>query len=376
MTITNEVNPTANLSITNENPRSSTARINLSDEEETALLKIQLDELRGELRQVQDLTHLTVTAFPNPPHFPSLDSPVPEYFPPSIRPPPIPLSFSNLPPVTPANVPNMHKQTPYVPDYTHTSQNPTSTQTTTAPTYPTVQHIPGAHVDTSREQYIPPVYTAGALSFTAPVTVRVPFEMDQYAEMERDAKIGEDESIINQLRSLRKEMRNMRVTRGSESLDYGDLCIHPDIGMPVGYKPPKFNIFDGTGDPHAYLRAYCDKLVGVGRNEKLMMKFFIRSLSGEAHTWYTRQDPRKWSDWQDMAGDFMNRFGFNIEITPDRFSPSNKQKKTTESFQDYARRWRMEASRVMPSLDESELSKYFIRAQEGIYFEKMMGSMG
>ena len=50
MTITNEVNPTANLSITNENPESSRERINLNDEEEIALLKLQLDELRGELR--------------------------------------------------------------------------------------------------------------------------------------------------------------------------------------------------------------------------------------------------------------------------------------------------------------------------------------
>ncbi|XP_060208582.1 uncharacterized protein LOC132635979 isoform X1 [Lycium barbarum] len=242
--------------------------------------------------------------------------------------------------------------------------------------YPTVQHIPGAHVDTFRKQYVPPVYAAGAPTFTALVTVRVPFEVDQYAEIERDAKIGEDKSIIRQLHSLRKEMRSMRVTRGSESLDYDDLCIHSDIGMPVGYKPPKFDIFDGTGDPHAHLRAYCDKLVGVGRNEKLRMKLFIRSLSGEALTWYTHQDPRKWSDWQDMAGDFMNRFGFNTEITPDRFSLSNIQKKATESFQDYARRWRIEDAQVMPPLDESELSKYFIRAQEGIYLEKMMGSMG
>ncbi|XP_060192680.1 uncharacterized protein LOC132622155 [Lycium barbarum] len=340
MTITNEVNPTANLSITNENPESSTERINLNDEEEIALLKLQLDELRGELRQVRELTHLTVTAFPNPPHFPSLDSLVPEHFPLSTRPPPIPLSFSNLPPVTPAYVPIMHKQTPYVPDYTHTSQNPLSTQTTTAPTYPTEQHIPGAHVDTSREQYVTPIYAARAPTVTAPVTVRVPFEVDQYADMERDAKIREDESIISQLHSLRKEMRSMRVTRGSESLDYDDLCIHPNIGMPVGYKPPKFDIFDGTGDPHAHLRAYSDKLVGVGRSEKLRMKLFIRSLSGEALTWYTRQDPRKWSDWQDMAGDFMNHFGFNTEITPKRFSLGNVQKK------------------------------------EGIYFEKMMGSMG
>ncbi|XP_070036748.1 uncharacterized protein [Nicotiana tomentosiformis] len=101
--------------------------------------------------------------------------------------------------------------------------------------------------------------------------------------------------------------------------------------MPIGYKRPKFDIFDGMGDPHAYLRAYCYKLVGVGRNEKLIMKLFIWSLTGEALYWYTRQDTRNWREWKDIAEDFMNRFRFNKEITPDRFALVNLQKKPSES---------------------------------------------
>ncbi|XP_070035019.1 uncharacterized protein [Nicotiana tomentosiformis] len=118
-------------------------------------------------------------------------------------------------------------------------------------------------------------------------------------------------------------MKNLQVARGSESLDYEDLCIYLDVDMSVGYKPPKFDIFDGTGDPHAHLRAYCDKLYEVGRNEKMRMKLFIRSLTGKALTWYTLQDPRNRRTWQDMVEDFMNRFRFNTEITPDRFTLVN-----------------------------------------------------
>nr|XP_033513981.1 uncharacterized protein LOC117278609 [Nicotiana tomentosiformis] len=138
-------------------------------------------------------------------------------------------------------------------------------------------------------------------------------------------------------------MKNLQVARGSESLDYVDLCIHPDVDIPIGYKPLKFNIFDMTGDPHVHLRVYCDKLVGVGRNKKLRKKLFIRSPQGEALTWFTLV---------------------------------NLQKKPSESFQEYARRWRSEVARAQPLLDDNELTKYFIRAQEGIYFEKMMGMMG
>ncbi|XP_070039434.1 uncharacterized protein [Nicotiana tomentosiformis] len=156
--------------------------------------------------------------------------------------------------------------------------------------------------------------------------------------MEGEAKYKEEELVFEQLRALRKQMKNLQVARRSESLDYEDLCIHPYVDMPIGYKPLKFDIFDGRGDPHAHLRAYCDKLVGVRKNEKLRMKLFIRSLTRDALTW--------------------------VALV-------NLQKKPSESFQEYARQWRSEAARAQPLLHDSELTKYFIRAQEGIYFEKI-----
>ncbi|XP_070040853.1 uncharacterized protein [Nicotiana tomentosiformis] len=125
-----------------------------------------------------------------------------------------------------------------------------------------------------------------------------------------------------------------------------------------------------------HLRAYYDKLVRVERNEKLRMRLFIRSLTGEALTWYTLEDPTNEREWQDKAKYFKNRFRFNTDITPDRFALVNLQQKPLESFQEYARRWRSKAARAQPPLDDSEFTKYFIRAQKGIYFEKMTDMMG
>ncbi|KAM3281285.1 hypothetical protein P3S67_028306 [Capsicum chacoense] len=76
-----------------------------------------------------------------------------------------------------------------------------------------------------------------------------------------------------------------------------------------------------------------------------------------------------------MDEDFMSNFKFNTEIVPDRFSLANIQKKPSELFQEYAWCWRTEAARIQPPLDESELFKYFIRSQEGVYFDKMMAMM-
>lgn len=91
-------------------------------------------------------------------------------------------------------------------------------------------------------------------------------------EVERDREI----------RSLNQAVKSLQITKGGEGLEFEDLCVHPDIDFPTGYKPPNIDIFDGTENPRAHLRSYCKKLMRVVKNEAIRMKLFIRSLSGEA----------------------------------------------------------------------------------------------
>ncbi|KAG5616507.1 hypothetical protein H5410_016331 [Solanum commersonii] len=223
MTDTNDFNAVANIMIPIENPEGSRNMIDIQNEEKMA-------HMEEELHQVRDLAKLSAITFP------TFKTPI--YF-------------------AKADLPNQPEQTQRAP--THGQVLPASPIA--------VRTVPEL---SNRDPTIPTC-----------TVVNVPYKVDQYEEMEKDARLEEDTSINAQLQ---------------------------DIDMPVGYKPPKFDMFDGKGDPHAHLRAYCDKLVDVGRNEKLRMK--------------------------------------------------------------------TETVRVRPPLDESELSKYFIRAQECIYFDKMMSMMG
>ncbi|KAG5599843.1 hypothetical protein H5410_031213 [Solanum commersonii] len=218
-----------------------------------AHMEQELEILREELCQVRDLAKLSATTFPTfkmPIYFPKVDLPS-------------------------ADLPNHPEQTQHAPTRSRVPPaSPTPVRTVTDlshrdPAIPTMQHLLGAHVAAPYEPHIPLVYAIGAPTFTTPVVINVPYE---YA------------SINAQLHHLRKVLKNLQVTRGTESLDYDDLCIHPDIDMPVRYKPPKFDMFDGQGDPHAHLRVYFGKLVGVGKNKNMRMKLFIRSLFGEALT--------------------------------------------------------------------------------------------
>lgn len=58
--------------------------------------------------------------------------------------------------------------------------------------------------------------------------------------------------------------------------------MHPGLEIPEFYKIPKLKTFNGIGNLIDHLRAYCDKLVGIKKNNALTMRLFIRSLSGEA----------------------------------------------------------------------------------------------
>ncbi|XP_070053325.1 uncharacterized protein [Nicotiana tomentosiformis] len=111
-------------------------------------------------------------------------------------------------------------------------------------------------------------------------------------------------------------------------------------------------MFDGTGDPKVHLRTYCDKLVGVGRDERIRMKLFMRSLTGDALSRYISQKSKKWVNWVSMESDFMDQFRYNTENAPDIFYIQNLKKKPTENFREYDTRWRSEAAKVRPALEE------------------------
>ncbi|XP_070051963.1 uncharacterized protein [Nicotiana tomentosiformis] len=178
--------------------------------------------------------------------------------------------------------------------------------------------------------------------------------------------------MAEELKKLTSRVQGVEGGKGIKGLNYEDLCIQPDIELPEGYKPPKFEMFEGIGDPKVYLRTYCDKLVGVGKDERIRMKLFMRSLIGDALSWYISQNPKKWINWVSMMPDFMDRFRFNTENAPYVFYIQNLKKKPTEIFCEYATRWRLEAAKVRPALEEEQMNKFFVWAQDLQYYERLM----
>ncbi|KAG5575982.1 hypothetical protein H5410_056116, partial [Solanum commersonii] len=168
MTNKDEFNVVANIMVPIENPEISRSMTDIQNEEKMARMEQELNILREELRQVRHLAKLSATIFPT---FKTL------------------IYFAKLELTQHAPA---HDQVP--------SASPTAVRTVpdlsnSDPTIPTMQKILGAHVAAPYKPHVPPIYATGAPTFTTLAVINVPYEVDQYAETEKDAQLKEDASI-------------------------------------------------------------------------------------------------------------------------------------------------------------------------------------
>ncbi|XP_070010762.1 uncharacterized protein [Nicotiana sylvestris] len=151
--------------------------------------------------------------------------------------------------------------------------------------------------------------------------------------------------MARKIKSLEQSLKNMQGPSGQKSVSYSDLCIFPRVHLPDGFMMPKFEKYNGHGDPVAHLKRYYNQFRGFGGNEELLMAYFGESLIGIASEWYIN-------------------------------SLSNLKKKYAKRFREYAVKWREQAATVKPPMDEIEMVTVFLQAQKVDYFYNIMSAMG
>ena len=62
------------------------------------------------------------------------------------------------------------------------------------------------------------------------------------------------------------------------------------------------------------------------------------------------------------------------DTAPDRMSLQNMEKKTNETFHEYAHKWRDLAAQVKPSLRDKKLNKMFLNTLKAPYYDQMIGN--
>ena len=58
---------------------------------------------------------------------------------------------------------------------------------------------------------------------------------------------------------IAKAIKELDCASEEVGLNYENLCIHPNLDLLEGFKVSKFITFNGTGNPLAHLKVYCDQ---------------------------------------------------------------------------------------------------------------------
>ncbi|KAL0430531.1 UNVERIFIED_CONTAM: hypothetical protein Sradi_0679100 [Sesamum radiatum] len=71
-----------------------------------------------------------------------------------------------------------------------------------------------------------------------------------------------------------------------------------NLKMPMGYQPPKFQQFDGKGNPKQHVVHFIEMCNNAGTYGDHLVKQFVRSLKGNAFDWYTDLEAGSIDRWE------------------------------------------------------------------------------
>ncbi|KAL0340429.1 UNVERIFIED_CONTAM: hypothetical protein Sradi_4559700 [Sesamum radiatum] len=106
-----------------------------------------------------------------------------------------------------------------------------------------------------------------------------------------------------------------------------------------GYQPPKFQQFDGKGNPKQHVAHFVETCNNAGIYGDHLVKQFVRSLKGNAFDWYTDLEAGSIDGWEQLEQEFLNRF-YSTRRTVSMVELTNSRQWKEEPVIDYINRWR------------------------------------
>ncbi|XP_027158367.1 uncharacterized protein LOC113759986 [Coffea eugenioides] len=206
-----------------------------------------------------------------------------------------------------------------------------------------------------------------------------PFTLDTAAQGKVEAGKSSapiDKNLLKRLDRFDEFMRKSQGLSKQGGLDYNELCLFPDMQLPVGFKAPKFSKYDGTGNSKTHLRMFANKLGKPIDDENLPVRLFPESLEGDALDWYSNLKPEDMRTWLDLSTAFVRQYEYNCELAPTRTTLEGTKRKPSEDHKTYAKRWRKLAAKVEPPMTEEEIVHTFIKARDLPYFEEIFRMTG
>ena len=192
------------------------------------------------------------------------------------------------------------------------------------------------------------------------------------AELEKRIEEAQKEMERKVMQTISEKMKFLEIANNFDRTGLVNLPIHADNVYPEKFKSPEFEKYDGTGCPVMHTRLYVRKMAKYAKYEQVMIETFQESLTGPALTWYAQLDFDYVNTWDKLARAFYNQYKFNIEVAPTVWDLSNLRKLPTETFKEYAQRWRSMAAKISTPVPEKDLTLMFINTLGNPYYQHLV----
>ena len=135
--------------------------------------------------------------------------------------------------------------------------------------------------------------------------------------------------------------------------------------MLLGYQPPKFQQFEGKGNPKQHVAHFIKTCNNAGTEDDHLVKQFIRSLKGNAFEWYIDLEPESIDSWDQMEHKFLYRF-YSTRRTVSIMELTNTKQWRDEPTVDFINRWRSLSLNCKDRLSEASAVEMCI---QGMHFD-------
>ena len=112
-----------------------------------------------------------------------------------------------------------------------------------------------------------------------------------------------------------------------------------NLKMSNWYQPPKFQQFDGKGNPRQHVAHFIEKCETASTRGDLLVKQLVQTLKENAFDWYIDLKHESIDSWEQLEGDFLNRF-YSIRRIVSMMELTNTKQQKGKPIIDYINRWR------------------------------------
>ena len=173
---------------------------------------------------------------------------------------------------------------------------------------------------------------------------------------ERESKTTsrEDSTVLaNKVEALERTLKGIR--RADDRVDVRTLSLFPKARIPLQFKMPELEKFDGTGCPKTHLKMYVRAMHPRGANDELLAQMFHESLVSSALKWFLALEESRTKTWEDVCNEFTNHYKYNTEVDVTRRDLETTKQAVNETFSSFITRWRIKASQMANRPKEEQI---------------------